>query len=69
MFEFKDLDYLTDGEIDLVIQEKVPANDEKGYVHIYKYKITLYKSSGSIGKISLRIGYNVLFECLDDDIK
>jgi len=32
MFEFKDLDYLTDGELDLLIEEKVPANEEKEYV-------------------------------------
>jgi tagatose 1,6-diphosphate aldolase len=49
---------LTDGEIDLIINEKRPANKEKGYVPIYIYKITLYKSLDSIGKISLRVGYN-----------
>lgn len=58
MFEFKDFDYLTDGEIDLIIKEKRPANEEKGYVPIYIYKITLHKSLGSIGKINLRVGYN-----------
>lgn len=29
MFEFKDFDYLTDGEIDLKIEEKTPANEKK----------------------------------------
>lgn len=58
MFEFKDFDYLTDGEIDLLIDDKVPANEEKGYVPAYKYRITLHNSSESIGNIDIRIGSN-----------
>jgi len=58
MFEFKDFDYLTDGEIDLKIEDKTPSNDEKGYVPAYKYRITLYNSNDSIGAIDIRIGYN-----------
>ncbi|MCB2300032.1 GNAT family N-acetyltransferase [Clostridium tagluense] len=58
MFEFKDFDFLTDGEIDLKIEEKTPSNDEKGYVPAYKYKITLHNSNDSIGNIDIRIGYN-----------
>ncbi len=58
MFQFKDFDYLTDGEIDLRIEEKVPANEEKGYVPSYKYRITLHDSDDGIGAIDIRIGYN-----------
>lgn len=58
MFEFKDFDYLTDGEIDLLIEDKVPANEEKGYVPAYKYRITLHNSSDGIGNIDIRIGDN-----------
>ena len=58
MFEFKDFDFLTDGEIDLRIEEKSPASDEKGYVPAYKYRITLHNSEDSIGNIDIRIGYN-----------
>jgi len=58
MFEFKDLDFLTDGEIQLKIEEKTPANDEKGYVPAYKYRITLPNSDETIGNIDIRIGYN-----------
>lgn len=58
MFEFKDFDYLTDGEIDLKIEEKMPANEEKGYVPAYKYRITLHGSDDTIGSIDVRIGYN-----------
>jgi predicted acetyltransferase len=58
MFEFKDFDYLTDGVIDLLIEEKSPANDEKGFVPAYKYKIVLHNLKDSIGGIDIRIGYN-----------
>lgn len=58
MFEFKEFDYLTDGEIDLKIEEKIPSNEEKGYVPEYRYRITLHDSDDSIGDIDIRIGYN-----------
>ncbi|MBK5243087.1 GNAT family N-acetyltransferase [Clostridium sp.] len=58
MFEFKDFDYLTDGEIDLKIEDKTPSNEGNGYVPAYKYRITLYNSNDSIGNIDIRIGYN-----------
>jgi len=58
MFEFKDFDYLTDGEIDLKIEDKTPSNEEKGYVPAYKYRITRHNSNDSIGNIDIRIGYN-----------
>lgn len=58
MFEFKDFDFLTDGEIDLKIEDKTPSNAEKGYVPAYKYRITMHNSDNSIGNIDIRIGYN-----------
>ncbi|MCM1991880.1 GNAT family N-acetyltransferase [Oceanirhabdus seepicola] len=58
MFEFKNFDYLTDGEIDLKIIEKTPSNEEKGYVPAYKYRITLHDSDESVGTIDFRVGYN-----------
>lgn len=58
IFEFKNFDYLTDGKIDLKIEEKTPSNKEKGYVPAYKYRITLHGSDESIGAIDIRIGYN-----------
>ena len=42
MFEFKDFDYLTDGEIDLRICKKAKPDDEKGYVPAYIFNITLH---------------------------
>jgi len=58
MFGFQDFDYLTDGEIDLKIEEKAPSNEEKGYVPVYKYRITLHKSDDGIGSIDIRMGNN-----------
>ncbi len=58
MFIFKDFDYLTDGEIDLIINEKIPANEKKGFVPAYKYRITLHNKNEPIGLIDIRIGYN-----------
>lgn len=58
MFKFKEFDNLTDGMIDLKIEDKTPSNEEKGYVPAYKYRITLHNSDDSIGIISIRIGYN-----------
>jgi predicted acetyltransferase len=57
MFQFLALDLLTDGEIDLKIHKKVPANEEKGYVPAYHYQITLHDSFEVIGEIDLRVGY------------
>ena len=58
IFEFKGFDYLTDGEIDLKIEEKIPYNEEKDYVPTYQYRITLHDSEERIGEIDIRIGYN-----------
>lgn len=58
MFKFKDFDYLTDGEIDLKIKEKVKPDKVKGYVPAYKYVITLHGKDYTIGLIDIRIGYN-----------
>ncbi|TGY40145.1 GNAT family N-acetyltransferase [Clostridium sartagoforme] len=58
MFYFKDFDLLTDDDIDLKIEKKVPANEEKGRVPSYKYRITLHNMEDTIGAIDIRIGHN-----------
>jgi hypothetical protein len=44
MTEFKFFDYepFTDGEIGVLVKEKVQADPEKGYVPGYKFVICLY---------------------------
>ena len=51
-------DYLTNEEIDLIIEVKVPQCETKGYVPAYKYQVKLHNGDASIGRIDLRIGYN-----------
>lgn len=51
-------DLLTDGELDLKLEAKTDANEEKGYVPAYKYRITLHNIDDTIGHIDIRIGYN-----------
>lgn len=58
MFEFKPFDLLTDGEIDLVIEEKAQGNEAKGYVPKYAFRVCLQGSTERIGEIDIRIGYN-----------
>lgn len=58
MFEFLDFDYLSDGEIDLIIEEKSEACEHKGYLPAYKYEIRLHNGSNIVGRIDIRIGHN-----------
>lgn len=58
MFRFKDVGYLTDGEIDLIIEKKVPAHLEKFGVPSYHFQIKKHLMPHEIGKIDIRIGYN-----------
>jgi tagatose 1,6-diphosphate aldolase len=54
MFKFLDFDYLTDGEITLLISEKAPADIGRGYVPAYKY--TIIVGGFPAGKCDIRIG-------------
>ena len=56
MFEFLGFDCLTDGEITLLLSEKAPADEAKGYVPAYKY--TIIKNGFPAGKCDVRIGDN-----------
>lgn len=53
-FAFLDLDFLPGNEVDLVISEKVPGDEEKRFVPAYKYSIVLAGSNEIIGKIAVR---------------
>ena len=58
MFRFKDVGYLTDGEIDLIIEKKVPAHLEKFAAPSYHFQIKQHLMPYEIGKIDIRVGYN-----------
>ena len=55
-FKFNDYEVLTDGEIEVVVRAKQPADRLKGYVPAYEFDIRLTGKVGSIGSVSLRIG-------------
>ena len=53
MFRFKDVGYLTDGEIDLIIEKKVPAHLEKFAAPSYHFQIKQHLMPYEIGKIDI----------------
>lgn len=53
-FCFLDFEYLTDGEILLLLCEKAPEDDVKGYVPAYKYVIII--DGQPAGRCDIRIG-------------
>ena len=55
-FRFNDYQPFTDGEIDVVIREKRPADEKRGYVPAYHFDIYLSERSVPVGRIDLRIG-------------
>ncbi len=57
-FIFKDFKFLTNGEIDLILTERSPADPSRNYVPGYRFSITLHKEDEEIGTIDIRIGYN-----------
>lgn len=55
-FDFTDLDILTDGTIDLRIEEKVPPDPSRSHVPAYHYAIALHGTAQKIGVARLRVG-------------
>ena len=55
-FEFNDYGVLSDGEIQLVVRNKHPADRLRGYLPVYQFDIRLPGHNDSIGSVSLRIG-------------
>jgi len=53
-FTFLDFEYLTDGEILLLLCEKAPPDEAKGYVPAYKYVII--SGGRPVGRCDIRIG-------------
>jgi tagatose 1,6-diphosphate aldolase len=55
-FRFNGYGVLTDGEIEVVVSQKRPANPQKGYLPVYEFDIHLPGKPKAIGGVSLRIG-------------
>ncbi|MGL4337130.1 MAG: GNAT family N-acetyltransferase [Turicibacter sp.] len=58
MFEFKDVGYLTNGEIDLILDKKIPETIDRFHAPSYHFKIKKHLTPIEIGRIDIRIGYN-----------
>ena len=52
----EDLDYITDGEIDLVILAKLDENNKLFKNPVYAYNIYIHNTTTIIGRVDLRIG-------------
>jgi tagatose 1,6-diphosphate aldolase len=55
-FKFQDPDELIDGDLQLVLTEKWPADPARNRVPAYKFKMTHTGQNRVIGRIDLRIG-------------
>ena len=55
-FKFNDYQPFSDGEIEVVVSEKRPANPAMGRVPAYEFDIRLPGNSEPIGRVDLRIG-------------
>jgi predicted acetyltransferase len=56
-FQFLNFDHLYGEELELQIEEKVPADEVKGWVPAYKYQMIWPGTQTVVGVIDLRIGY------------
>ena len=56
MFQFHDPGRLIDGDLELVLVEKRPADPSRDYVPAYKFKMTLAGQCVEVGAIELRVG-------------
>ncbi len=57
-FSFLDPGKLADGELELVLVNKVPADEAKGFVPAYEFNMVNTRSGEVMGGINLRIGLN-----------
>jgi predicted acetyltransferase len=57
-FAFRDPGKLTDGELHLVLVNKIPADEAKGFVPSYEFNMVNAHTREIMGGINLRIGYN-----------
>jgi len=56
MFRFRKWGLLTDGVVDVSVEEEEPADPEKGYVPCYHFRVTRHGDPGKVGEVRLRVG-------------
>ena len=54
--EFREFGVLTDGVVDLVVEEREPSNPAKRYCPCYHFGILLHGKETKVGELRLRIG-------------
>ena len=57
-FEFLDPGQLVDGDLELILAEKRPANPAKGFVPVYVFHMRPVGQKTNVGNIALRVGHN-----------
>lgn len=55
-FGFRDPGVLRDGELELVLMKKKPADPAKGFVPVYSFRMRRDSSEEAVGHITLRVG-------------
>jgi len=55
-FKFRNPGGLVDGDLELVLVKKIPANPAKKHVPSYQFEMRKVGGTGKIGSISLRVG-------------
>ena len=55
-FRFRNPGKLIDGDLELVLMKKIPANPAKKHVPCYYFEMRKVGGSGKVGRISLRVG-------------
>ncbi|HTW77339.1 MAG TPA: GNAT family N-acetyltransferase [Thermoplasmata archaeon] len=55
-FRFREWGVLTDGTIDLTVQEREPADPGRHRVPCYHFRISRHRDGTSVGSIALRVG-------------
>lgn len=56
MFEFHNPGRLADGELELVLAAKSPADPMRGWVPAYRFRMVLAGQGQEVGRIDLRVG-------------
>ena len=62
-FIFRNPGRLVDGDLELVLVDKIPANPAKGHVPCYVFEMRKVGGTGKIGRISLRISPARRMQC------
>ena len=55
MFRFRKWGLLTDGSVDVTVEEEEPADPTKGYVPCYHFRVARHGNDRKVGEVRLRV--------------